>query len=144
MNRRHFSLLLPAFAASCAAAETQAKPAKAGPPIQSGVYPPSAPYQAGPGRISQRFLTGMLSASLRLEAHETVIEPGAPPEDTRKHLHNEIWLMKEGSVELWAEGTSHTMQPGDLGLVAAGTMHYVKNIGTTRASYFVLAVGPPE
>ena len=86
----------------------------------------------------------MLAANLRLEAHETVIEPGAPPEETRKHLHNEIWLMKEGTVELWAEGKSHSMQAGDLGLVVAGGMHYVKNIGTTRASYFVLAVGPPE
>jgi len=141
MNRREFSFLLPAAAllSSESSAQTSSSPQ-----LLSGVYPAGAEHKAGEGRVSQAFLTGMLQAGLRLEAHESVIEPGAPPEETRKHLHNEIWLMKTGTVELMADGVKHVMKAGDLGLVVAGGMHYVKNIGTDRASYFVLAVGPPE
>ena len=112
--------------------------------LTSGVFPAGKEHVAGPGRNSRSFLTGMLAAGLRLEAHETVVQPGAPPEATRSHLHHEIWLMKEGTMELWADGVSHTMKAGDLGLVTAGTMHYVRNTGSGPASYFVLAVGPME
>ncbi len=143
MNRRDFALLVPAVLAGSAAL---AKDMEAEPLAQlsSGVFSAGSVHVAGPGRASQAFVTGMLAQGLRLEAHETVIEPGAPPEETRKHLHHEIWLMKEGSVELSADGVSHTMRQGDMGLVIAGTMHYVKNVGAARASYFVLAIGPPE
>jgi quercetin dioxygenase-like cupin family protein len=141
MNRREFSLSLPAAALLASEASGQTSSA---PQLVSGVYPPGKEHKAGEGQGSQAFLTGMLQPALRLEAHETAIEPGAPPEATRNHVHNEIWLMKTGTVELMADGVKHVMRAGDLGLVVAGGMHYVKNIGTDRASYFVLAVGPPE
>ena len=141
MNRREFSLMLPAAALLASDASGQMPSA---PQLVSGVYPAGKEHKAGEGRVSQAFLAGMLQPTLRLEAHETVIEPGAPPEETRNHVHNEIWLMRAGTVELMADGVKHVMKAGDLGLVVAGGMHYVKNIGTDRASYFVLAVGPPE
>jgi len=141
MNRREFSLMVSAASLLGVSAEGQSSGAAQ---LVSGVYPAGKEHKAGEGRVSQAFLTGMLQPTLRLEAHETVIEPGAPPEETRNHLHNEIWLMKAGTVELMADGVKHVMKAGDLGLVVAGGMHSVKNIGTDRASYFVLAVGPPE
>ena len=143
MNRRQFSLSLPgALATSSVFGQSPTKPALQ--PLSSGVFHPRTTSVAGEGRSSQAFLSGMLSAGLRLEAHESVLEPGAPPESTRNHLHHEIWLMKEGTVELYADGKTYTMKAGDLGLCIAGNMHYIKNIGPDRASYFVLAVGPPE
>jgi quercetin dioxygenase-like cupin family protein len=141
MNRREFSLMLSAASLLSGVAEGQSA---GGVQLVSGVYPGLVEKRAGEGRTSQAFLTGMLQPTLRLEAHESVIEPGAPPEETRKHLHNEIWFMKTGTVELMADGVKRVMKTGDMGLVIAGTMHYVKNIGTDKASYFVLAVGPPE
>jgi len=140
MNRREFSLMLPA---ALLVPEMNGQTSSA-PQLVSGVYPAGKEHKAGEGRVSQAFLTGMLQSTLRLEAHETVIEPGAPPEETRNHLHNEIWLMKAGTVELMADGVKHVMKAGDLGLVVAGGMHSVKNIGMDQASYFVLAVGPVE
>ena len=112
--------------------------------LVSGVYPAKAEKVAGEKRTSQAFLSGLLNPGLRFEAHESVLQPGAPPEETRKHLHSEIWFMKAGTAELWIDGVSHTMKAGDMGLVVAGGMHYVKNIGDVPVSYFVIAVGPPE
>ena len=133
MNRRQFALSLSGtFAAHTMLGQGSAKATPQ--PLSSGVFHPGKVSVAGEGRSSQAFLTGMLSAGLRL----------APPESTRNHLHHEIWLMKEGTVELYADGKTYTMKAGDLGLCIAGNMHYVKNIGPDRASYFVLAVGPPE
>jgi mannose-6-phosphate isomerase-like protein (cupin superfamily) len=140
MNRREFSWMLPAAALVGGEALGQAGAAQ----LVSGVYPAKAEHVAGERRTSQAFLSGLLNPGLRLEAHESVLQPGAPPEETRKHLHSEIWFMKAGTAELWIDGVSHTMKAGDMGLVVAGGMHYVKNIGDVPVSYFVIAVGPPE
>jgi mannose-6-phosphate isomerase-like protein (cupin superfamily) len=147
MNRRQFSWLFPCavagpgvFSGESGLAQTSGGQNQ----LVSGVYPAKTEHVAGEKRTSQAFLTGMLNPGLRLEAHESVLQPGAPPEETRKHLHSEIWFMKAGTAELWVDGVSHTMKAGDMGLVVAGGMHYVKNIGDVPVSYFVLAVGPPE
>jgi len=36
------------------------------------------------------------------------------------------------------------LNQGDVGLVTAGDLHYVTNIGKIRSTYFVITVGPPE
>lgn len=60
------------------------------------------------------------------------------------HLHSEIWLITEGTLELNINGTPHLLNAGDVGLCVAGDRHYVVNAGKTRVSYFVVTVGPPE
>ena len=42
-------------------------------------------------------------------------------------------------------GVTRTLKAGDMGLCIAGGDHYITNASKTEpASYFVLAVGPPE
>lgn len=172
MDRREFSQLLPALLAATAllpdsaAAQQQAgtmdhpvmgTPA-AGPPngdkpkgnvvippIVSGVYTPGGGYGSQPKRVSHRYVLGMLKAgNIQLEIHETIQEPGALHEPTDKHLHNEIWLVKEGTCELTINGVTRRMNTGDIGIVNAGDLHYVRNAGDTRCTYFVVTLGPPE
>jgi quercetin dioxygenase-like cupin family protein len=88
---------------------------------------------------------GMLPNNIRLESHVTFLTPGAPAEPVEHHKHSEIWLVREGTVTLMAAGVEHTLHAGDMGLVTAGDDHWVINASKTdAASYFVLAVGPPE
>jgi mannose-6-phosphate isomerase-like protein (cupin superfamily) len=170
MDRREFSTLLPALlAATALLPEVKAQQQGTmdhpvmgtptpGPPngnkpkgvnvlstLTSGVYRPGAGYGSLPKRTSHRYLLGMLTAgNIQLEIHETIQEVGALHEPTDKHLHNEIWLVKEGVCELTINGVTRRMESGDVGLVTAGDLHYVRNAGDTQCTYFVVTLGPPE
>jgi len=150
MNRREFSALFPMLIAAPALAPTaQAQSAAAPaqlPKLVSGLYPPG-PASAAPTapRISNRFLLGMLPDNIRLESHTTHLAPGAPPEAIGHHKHSELWFMREGEATLMTAGATHTLKPGDMGVCIAGDEHFITNASKTEpASYFVVAVGPPE
>jgi len=174
MDRREFAALLPSLLAAAAilpqAAEAQ--PAEAqqttgtmdhpvkGTPTQgpgngprpnplpelvSGVYTPGTEYGGQPGHRSSRYLVGMLKAgNIQIEMHESFQDPGAAHEKSDKHLHNEIWCVREGFCDLTVNGVTRRMGPGDVGIVCAGDYHYIANGGDTRCAYFVITVGPPE
>ncbi len=169
MDRREFSTLLPALLAATALLPeavaqqgtmdhpVMGKPSPGAPngdkpkgvnvlsTLVSGVYQPGAGYGTLPKRVSHRYLLGMLKAgNIQLEIHETIQEVGALHEPTDKHLHNEIWLVKEGVCELTINGVTRRMEAGDVGLVTAGDQHYVRNAGSTPCTYFVVTLGPPE
>jgi mannose-6-phosphate isomerase-like protein (cupin superfamily) len=155
MNRREFSALLPmllAVPALSTAAEGQsatgvpAAPAAALAKLTSGQYVWGEAYGGQrPTRTSHRFLIGMLPDNIRLEAHVTMLAPGAPAEPIEHHKHSEMWFVREGTVTLMTKGTTSTLKAGDMGLCIAGDEHFVANASKTDpASYFVLSVGPPE
>ena len=115
MDRRAFATLLPALLAGVALtseAEGQAPAPAAMAMLESGVYPPS-PSKAGSqaGHSSSRYLMGMLKAgNIRLEMHESTIQPGADHEAVGTHLHSEIWLIREGTAELTTNGVARKMK----------------------------------
>jgi len=151
MDRREFATFIPALLAAAtllpdtASAQqptTTEHPAR--PEIISGVYPPGPATGSG-GRTGHRYLSGMLKAgNIQIEMHETNQEPGTPHEAIGHHLHNEIWLVREGTCELTTNGVTRRMVAGDVGICCAGDLHYVANAGDTPCSYFVVTVGPPE
>ena len=144
MDRREFAALLPALVAGLSALPATAAPSL--PVLESGTFKPG-PAKTGsvPKRASQAYTRGMLKAgNIQLEIHETTQEVGAPHEPIDTHLHNEIWLVREGTVELTVNGTAHRMEAGDIGICIAGDKHYIQNVGDTPATYFVVALGPPE
>lgn len=147
MNRRSFAALLPALAAGLPAfATSQAggqsgEPAAAETPVETGVFQGFRPEEHFNGRSGHSFFYGMLPTDIGCEAHVSYLAVGAQHEPEEKHKHSEIWLVREGKVELRLNGESHMLGPGDVGIAVAGTMHWVRNAGDTVASYFVLEVG---
>ncbi len=147
IDRREFAALIPALMAlgamlpESAAAQTAELPT-----VTSGVYPPK-PGKAAPGaqRTSQSYLRGMLTAgNIQIEMHETTQQAGAVHEAVGTHKHSEIWLVREGTVNLMTNGVVRVMKPGDVGICTAGDEHYVANGGDTPCTYFVVTVGPRE
>jgi len=123
MDRREFAALLPALLGASALVPESVEAQSAGlPVIESGVYKPT-PSKAGSmaGHSSSRYLAGMLKAgNIRLEMHESTIDPGAEHEAVGTHLHNEIWLVREGTAELTTNGVAKTMVAGMWGSAARG------------------------
>jgi quercetin dioxygenase-like cupin family protein len=87
-------------------------------------------------------LKGKLATGESLEVHETTLPPGGAPHPPHHHVHSEMWLIREGLVELTVNGTSSLLGPGSVGFVHSNDEHGIKNVGTTPATYFVVAVGP--
>jgi quercetin dioxygenase-like cupin family protein len=147
MDRREFAALLSALLASSALVPESVEAQNAGlPVIESGVYKPT-PAKAGSqaGHSSSRYLTGILKAgNIRLEMHESTIEPGTEHEPVGTHLHSEIWLVREGTAELTTNGVAKTMVAGDVGICCAGDKHFISNTSDKPVTYFVVTVGPPE
>ena len=147
MDRREFAALLPVLLAGSGLVVEGADGQSASlPAIESGVFKPT-PAKAGSmaGHSSSRYVAGMLKAgNIRLEMHESTIQPGAEHEAVGTHLHSEIWLVREGTAELTTNGVARTMVAGDVGICCAGDKHFIANTSDKPVTYFVVTVGPPE
>jgi quercetin dioxygenase-like cupin family protein len=147
MDRREFAALLPAMLAGSVLAPGSLEAQNGSLPlIESGVYKPTPPKNGSQeGHSSSHYLMGMLKAgNIRLEMHESTIQPGAQHEPVGTHLHNEIWLVRDGTAELTTNGVARTMVAGDVGICVAGDKHFIANASDKPVTYFVVTVGPPE
>ena len=45
-------------------------------------------------------------------------------------------------MEITVNGTSHRLGPGSVGFVHSSDEHGIVNVGSTPATYFVVAIGP--
>ncbi|MFZ0522227.1 MAG: cupin domain-containing protein [Candidatus Acidiferrales bacterium] len=87
-------------------------------------------------------LKGKLATGESLEVHETTLPPGGAPHPPHHHLHSEMWLIREGTVEITVNEKTYRLGPGSVGFVHSNDEHGIKNVGATPATYFVVAIGP--
>ncbi len=141
LNRREICSLLSA--AFLPAVDGLAASAVQDAGLPSATFPfDDLPVRVSNGAQIRHILKGKLATGESLEAHETTLPPGVAPHPPHHHVHSEMWLIREGTVELTINGTSHVLGPGSLGFVGSNEQHGIKNVGTAPATYFVVAVGP--
>jgi len=86
-------------------------------------------------------LEGATHDGCRLEAHETDLAPGGMPHAVHRHRHEELFLIREGTVEVTIAGRSTQLGPGGVAFIASNEEHGIRNAGSTHAEYFVLGLG---
>jgi quercetin dioxygenase-like cupin family protein len=135
-SRRELCLLAPAILAAVPgfAAADKVLPAAA--------YPfASIPVQRDGENLFRPVFDGLTHTGVHVELHETDLAPGSRPHPPHHHLHEEMFLIREGLVEVTIAGKSSRLGPGSVAYVASNVEHGIHNVGETHAQYFVLALG---
>jgi quercetin dioxygenase-like cupin family protein len=140
ITRREICLFLPAIVP--AAAALNASPAEDTAMPSAHYSFDELPMQKLDHAEMRRVLKGKLATGEALEIHETTLPSGTAPHPPHHHIHSEMWLIRQGIVELTVNGTSYRLGPGSVGFVHSNDEHGIKNVGDTAANYFVVAVGP--
>jgi quercetin dioxygenase-like cupin family protein len=145
LNRRDLCVALSAFAAlGSVSAQAQAV-AGGGDKVLSDSQ--AFPFDKLPvshsknGGESRHVIQGVLPTGESVEMHETTLPPGQMPHPPHKHRHSEFMMIREGSVEFDNDGQKTQVGPGGVIFAASDKMHGLKNVGTTAAQYFVIAIG---
>ena len=90
---------------------------------------------------SRAVFDGLTHTGYHIDLHETELPPGMAPHAPHRHAHEEIIMIREGTLEATIEGKSSTVGPGGVIYAASNDLHGMKNVGTTTAQYFVIALG---
>jgi quercetin dioxygenase-like cupin family protein len=78
----------------------------------------------------------------QLEMHVTTLNPGQMPHQPHRHVNEELIIMREGSCETLSNGTWVKVEPGSVIFNASNSLHGLRNIGTTPATYHVINWSP--
>jgi quercetin dioxygenase-like cupin family protein len=135
-SRRDLSLLLPALAGMKAAAQDSSLPSRS---FRFEDLPARPSGPDGKNR-SRPMFDGKTHTGDRVEMHQTELAPGMAPHPPHHHVHEEMILVWQGTVEVTISGKSTTLGPGSAAYVASGEEHGWRNIGTTQAHYFVMTL----
>ena len=90
---------------------------------------------------SRDVFDGLNRSGFQLDIHETELAPGLAPHSPHRHVHEEILMVREGTLEITIEGNVTQATPGSVVFVKSNDFHGWKNAGSTRAHYFVMALG---
>ena len=66
------------------------------------------------------------------------------PHAAHKHPDEELMIIREGTLEAVQNGVTNRVEAGGIIFCASNEMHGLRNIGTNRATYFVLKVWPHD
>ena len=133
-DRRGFFLALPALMVSQALGASV-------PTLTSRSYPfADLPAHKSGQNVSRAVLNGLTHEGCSIEVHETNLAAGQMPHPPHRHPHEEMFLIREGTLEVTVNGKSSRLGPGSVAFIASNDLHGARNVGSGHAQYFVLAI----
>ena len=136
-SRRDLALLVPVLAAS--SAEGQTAPAAKVP--SNGFRFEDLPVKQNGPNASRAILNGLTHSDFAIEVHETDLDAGAAPHPPHRHVHEEMVIVVEGTIEFTVNGKSTRLGPGSVAYAASNDEHGQRNVGEGVARYVVVALG---
>jgi quercetin dioxygenase-like cupin family protein len=135
-SRRDLRLLLPALAAASAPAQQNGQLL----PARTYKYE-DLPVKVNKTSRGRAVLRGDTHSGFPIEMHLTELDPGQAPHAPHKHVHEEIFMLREGTIEMTINGKTTRLTPGSVAYIASNELHGLVNSGTEAAHYFVIALG---
>jgi quercetin dioxygenase-like cupin family protein len=140
VSRRDLGMLLPALAAGTAAGQQRQDRT-----LSSKVYHHNQiPYEGNQQKKGRRFFYGTEHSGFNLEMHETILGAGTETHSPHKHVHEEIVILIEGTLEAYLDGKTEPAEAGSVIFLGSNQMHSVRNSGTTPCRYYVIELRGKE
>jgi XRE family transcriptional regulator, regulator of sulfur utilization len=115
-------------------AASSAKPAPLGSQVLDWSKLPVIPTKTGERRS---LFDGPTATFVNAEGHVTTLNPGEAPHEPHRHPDEELIIVKEGLIEVTVNGHPQRAGAGSVFFFASEDLHGMRNVGTTRATYFV-------
>ena len=139
VSRRELGWLLPAAAALAASPRRVPQAAPRQKLATSRMYhDKQIPYDGNETKKARQFFLGETHGGFNLEVHETVLGPGVQTHDPHKHVHEEIMVLAEGTLETYVDGKTEQVEAGSIIFFGSNQLHTVRNVGRTPSRYYVV------
>lgn len=135
-TRRELRLLFPALLAATAEADLPILPSKCYSFDSLPVH-----KNAKTGMEGREVFRGTTQTGCPLAMHISTLPPGQMPHAPHHHRHEEMMLIKEGTLEATISGKSSRVGPGSVIYINSNEEHGLKNVGDVPAQYFVIEIG---
>ncbi|MGC1869996.1 MAG: cupin domain-containing protein [Acidobacteriaceae bacterium] len=142
LTRRDMCILLPALMATATSHAAEG-------PSSTDQHLPSAIYnlkdlkvEKSEGREYIPVFEGNASSGQHMTMHESGVAPGGVVHEMYSHPGDELFLVREGMLEVEMEGKRSQVGPGGVAYVASNTPYAVRNTGKEWTRYFVFLFGP--
>ncbi|MDX1981613.1 MAG: cupin domain-containing protein [Bryobacteraceae bacterium] len=135
-SRRDYAMLLPMMAPFAARAQDARLPSRT-------FRFEDLPVRKNGENRSRAVLEGRTHGGFPIEMHQTELAPGLPPHPPHHHEHEEVLLIREGTLEVTIADKVSRLGPGSVAFIASNEEHGWRNVGDTRAHYFIVTLGRP-
>ena len=138
-------LLVTVVSISFTAAVMALAGAAAKPVMHSSVFH-WADLQVVPTKVGERrpVCNAPTPTLANLEIHITTLNPGEVPHPPHQHADEELMIVKEGTLEALQGDKTNIVTTGGLVFEASNELHGLRNVGTNRATYFVIKFMPHD
>lgn len=144
LTRRDICILLPALMATATvhAAEDSTSNNQ---PLRSTIYDfKDLKVEKSKNREYIPVFEGTTSNGQHMTMHESAVGPGGVVHEMYSHSGDEMFLVREGTLEVEMDGKRSQVGPGSIAYVAANTRYAVRNTSKEWTRYFVFLFGPPH
>ena len=140
LSRRQLGGLLPLLAAAQAQGQTAAVET-----IGCNAFPnDKIAYSGDEKKKGRRFFLAQTHGKFRIEMHETILGPGMETHPPHQHVHEEIIIVTEGTVEANMDGKKYTVPAGSVLTFGSNLMHNARNVGAIPCRYYVVELRGDE
>jgi quercetin dioxygenase-like cupin family protein len=143
VSRRKMAVLLPALAADALAQAPEKSGSAPAKILGAKTYSfDELAVRASANGVtkSRSVFDGVTTRGQRLTAHITELAPGQAPHPPQRQKHEEIIILREGTLEVTLNGETSTIGPGSIIFSPFESLTGWKNVGSTVAQYYVISV----
>jgi XRE family transcriptional regulator, regulator of sulfur utilization len=144
ITRRALAFLLPGVAGAAAAQETKgAKKADTPAPVMTskGYEFKNLPVRTNAnGGTSRAVFNGRTTRGQHITMHISELPPGKEPHPPERQAHDEVIVLREGTLEATLNGQVVRLGPGSIIFSSYNDLNGWKNVGDKPAQYYVVSL----